>query len=349
VQLGNYGQALGPWQILARQSPLRPAVQEALLAVPYAYEKLGSLGSALQEFEAAEAVFSSEINRLERLKSSLQPGDLVAAVSIDEARHSNGENLDPELLGLVELLSGERFSLYRNEIRDLHALNERLHYWDENIDIYASMLAQRKLRRAELLEAMQDEDYQSRLQQFALQRDVLAKALAAAETPEGLWKIADEETLALWLRVERAEAALQRINAAGKSTTEERQILDRYRGMVLWQASERMSDWHWQAVKRLSELDRALETARASMQRVSAVVADAPDILPFERRLVALEQRLQLQRVAVERSVVSTEAALQAILVEELGQQQARLRHYQSQARLARARLFDRAQLEMPQ
>ena len=82
------------------------------------------------------------------------------------------------------------------------------------------------------------------------------------------------------------------------------------------------------------------------MQDLQRVIDEVPDIAPFEQRLAGLEQRLHLQTAAVDRSVRNTEAAFYRVVVAELEQQQSRLRYYQSQARLASARLYDRAQLE---
>jgi hypothetical protein len=346
VELGDYSQALGPWQILADQSPRRPAVQEALLAMPYAYEKLGSLGSALREFSRAEAIFNGEIERVEALKSSLQPGELLAAVSLEQDSPLAEKTLDPQLLGLLELLSGDRFSLFRRQIHDLELLQHRLQYWSANLEIYRAMLDQRKVRRGGLLAQIERQDYPLQVQGLREQRDALLEVLSRADTDEGVYAIADSTTVAIWSRLQRAELMWQGLDAAGEDVAEERELLDRYRGLLLWQTSAQALDWHWRATSRLKQLDLALEQTESTMSRLQRVLSEVPDIVPYEQRLAALHDRLQLQHVAVNRSFGHAESALKILVVQELERQQDRLRHYQAQARLARARLLDRAQLE---
>lgn len=346
VELGDYSKALGPWQILSDQSPLRPAVQEALLAVPYAYEKLGSYGSALQEFELAESVFSREIQRLESLKTGLEGIDLVELTAAGEYESPEAD-LDPQLSGLIELLSGEEFSLLRRDIRDIGVLRDRLNYWHRNIAIYQTMLEQRKVLRQQQLEQAQQQEIPAQLEQLALEREKLAAKLELSANDANPMALADAETKDLWLRMQRADATLQRIEAAGENADQERQWLERYRGMLLWQSSEQYPGWRWIAKKRLVQLDTALLEANENLHRYQQVVAEAPDILPFQQRLSALQTRLQHQRVAVNHSYKQTHDAAQQLLVSELSRQQKRLAHYQAQARLARARLYDSAQVEM--
>lgn len=347
VELGDYHQALAPWQVLAAGSSLRPAVQEALLAVPYAYEKLGALGSALNEFEAAEALFSDEIDRLDALKLKLTPSHLLQIVRFanTEPEMLQGE-IDPQIVGLIELLSGDQFQLYSRDMRDLDALGQRLDYWRHNIEIYRDMLAHRAQGREQKLARMSASDYYGQLQGIEEQRTALARQLADATVATEMPAIADAESKALWARLEAAQQALQRLRSAGENVAMEQQQLDRYRGLLLWRASDRSPHWRQQASKRLRALDQALADAQDTMRSLQQVADEVPDIAPFERRLQHLEQRLQLQTAALDESLRATEASFYQVVVIELEQQQNRLRYYQSQARLARARLYDRAQME---
>jgi hypothetical protein len=340
VELGDYHRALAPWQVLAGRSPLRPAVQEALLAVPYAYEKLGSLGSALSEFEAAEAVFSAEIDRLDALKLSLSPRHLLETVRFNNTEPELAQSeLDSELVGLIELLSGDQFQLYSRDMRDLDAMGQRLDYWRRNIDIYRDMLVHRALAREQKLARMSASDYSGKLQAIVEQRMALAGQLAEASIDTDMPAIADAENKARWGRVDAAQQALQRLDTAGDNVATQQQELERYRGLFLW-------DWQRQASKRLRALDQAIADAQGNLLSLQQVADEVPDIAPFERRLQQLQQRLQLQTVALDQSLRATEAGFYQVVVAELEQQQNRLRYYQSQARLARARLYDRAQQE---
>jgi hypothetical protein len=346
LQLGDYQQALGPWQMLAARSALRPAVQEALLAVPHTYEKLGALGSALREFSTAEETFATEIARLDRLKNELQPRSLLAMLDTSVAKGDNEQPIDAELASLIELLSGDRFVQFSADFRDLDVLNQRLDHWRETIDIYRAMLRERSVGRAHKVSAVERADYAGKLAQITRQRDELAKALANSSDEQAIGAIADPQTRALWSRVQRAGGTLQRLQQAGEDVTEQQQQLSRYRGVLLWHASEQAIGWRWQANRQLQQLDKALVEAGETTLRTNRAIADAPDIAPFEQRLAALEQRLQVQAAAVASRQEAVEAAFYRTLAEHLDEQQDRLRYYQGQARLAKARLYDQAARE---
>src|SRR5690554_7072358 len=76
----EYTQALKPWQLLRQRSLQDPAVQESLLALPFAYEKLDAQGEALTAYEEAETLLNAELNVIAQLRSSLTPAELLMRV-----------------------------------------------------------------------------------------------------------------------------------------------------------------------------------------------------------------------------------------------------------------------------
>ena len=247
---------------------------------------------------------------------------------------------------MIELLSGDQFQLYSRDMRDLDALGQRLDYWRNNIEIYRDMLQHRARGREHKIARMSASDYAGRLDAIVRQRALLAAQLTQAADESTMPAIADAETKSLWARLESAQQVLLRLQAVGENVVLEQQQLDRYRGLLLWRASDRLPHWQRQANKRLNALDQAIADAQDNGRRLQQVADEVPDIAPFERRLQQLQQRLQLQTLALDESLRATESSFYQLVVTELERQQHRLRYYQSQARLARARLYDHAQLE---
>ena len=62
----NYERALVPWTLLAERPTTDAAVQEAMLALPYAYSKLNVYGRAAVLYGQAVEAFSGELTRLSR-------------------------------------------------------------------------------------------------------------------------------------------------------------------------------------------------------------------------------------------------------------------------------------------
>lgn len=62
----RYRRALVPWQVLIRRTVADPAVQEALLAVPYAYSQLKAREQAIEHYRSAIQSYESERKSLQR-------------------------------------------------------------------------------------------------------------------------------------------------------------------------------------------------------------------------------------------------------------------------------------------
>lgn len=80
---GDYGQALAVWAHLAAGSPRLAVVQEAILAVPYAYEELGSAATALQYYSDADLTFTEELDRLQVLKAKFDLQNFLSMAVYD--------------------------------------------------------------------------------------------------------------------------------------------------------------------------------------------------------------------------------------------------------------------------
>lgn len=346
AQLGDYHLALGPWRTLAKGSVLRTEVQEALLAVPYAEEKLGYLADALGAFEAAEKIFTDELLRLEQLKSTLNPRSLVASLGKNPGKADDQLDVDPQWLGLVELLSSDQFAAFSGEFNDLDNLANSLEQWNQKIAVYRSMLEQRRSRRVTQLAQWSASNYSAGLARLKLQRDTLQAKLSSATDSDLVSHYADSALQAQWSRTVKADQALQRLLSADRSYPVQAAQLARFKGLLQWQISEKAIGWRWQIRKQLEQINTELATLEGSILRLKRVVSEMPDIQPFEQRLAALERRTKAQQVAVDRRFDAVQLAFQQAVTERLEQQQLRLRSYRGQAQLSRARLYDRARQE---
>src|SRR5690606_18707120 len=88
AELENYRGALVPWLELKNRSVLDSAVQESLLAVPYAFAQLGADGQAAEHYAAAIAAFDQEIGRVERAIGSIRAGRVFEELLAQPANSS---------------------------------------------------------------------------------------------------------------------------------------------------------------------------------------------------------------------------------------------------------------------
>jgi hypothetical protein len=355
AEMGEYALALKPWQELSRRSLVYAPVQEALLAVPYAYEKLGAAGEALNAYLAAETVFKNEILRIDKVLSGLQDQALLKALSITEESNRNwfsietSTEINPQLSYLTELFASNEFQGGVQELRDLVRLQKLLLAWNEKLEIYSAMLHQRQQSREKKLANIRQRRMLERGAELTVARDKLAQRLSAIESSKDYLAIASEDTLSLYKMVNRAEENIDKLKASGESVAEYEGPLRRYRGLLLWQASEDFADHLWQNQRELNALNEAVQVLQKQQTSLQVVIDEAPDVAPFRSRVNTMKVRVRRQLQDVDTTIARSESSLREKVVQSLQQQKARLQHYIAETRLSTARLYDSAQQESQQ
>ena len=70
----RFERAVVPWSLLADRDPTEEAVQEALLALPYAYGDLEVHGRAAQLYERAAGTFGRALEKIDASIGSIENG-----------------------------------------------------------------------------------------------------------------------------------------------------------------------------------------------------------------------------------------------------------------------------------
>lgn len=343
AELKTYAIALAPWQALAQGSHFDPSVQEALLAIPWLYEKVAAKNEALHAYTTAETSYTKQLNRIGRIREQLDSDVLLAALKVTQYGGQDRAQLNPDLMGLVELLAGQAFQNSANELQDLMAMRDHLQDWALKLDTYRYLLKEREVARQQKLQQISVQQFPSRIQALAERNQQFGDTLAEVAKQHDVMALASPQIVALWQIAERAEASIKQLQQHGEDTGHYRNLLRRYRGLLLWQANEQFSARLWQSQKKQQQLDRAVAAATENENRLRAVIAAAPEIAPYRDRLAFLEQRLNTQRLALDNRLELAAQELRRLVVDELERQHHRLQHYQSQARLSLARLYDAA------
>ena len=151
AEMSNYDRALVPWMELRGRDLLDPAVQESMLAIPYAMAQLDSISQAADHYLNAIEAFYEETNRLDRTIDHIESGVFFDEFVENDPLDSTGwywelEELPtgPEARYLYHLLAKHEFQEGLKNYRDLSYLYRNLDGWQQNVDVYANMLETRK-------------------------------------------------------------------------------------------------------------------------------------------------------------------------------------------------------------
>jgi hypothetical protein len=357
VELEDYTLALKPWQQLARRSLIDEYTQEALIAIPYAYEKMGYKNQALQEFRHAEAGYLAEIDQLRQVIGQVQGYAIREALNIDRSADINWldqaqqQHLSPQLSYLISVFSRDDFLGLVRELRDLLAIQNQFREWQSKLDFYSAMLDEREANRARDMDALARQQLDANIIDLEAHRDRLAAELARLQSQEDFLALVDEEDAARLVRILRAE---QNISTLQRATWEFgvevmpaaeldalAETLRRQKGLMLWRAMEMYDERLWRAQTELAQLNRQLDSARAAQGRVQSILEQGFDLQPYRQRIAVASEQLLVQSTDIDYAIEQSQNALRRQVLLVLEQQQARLQHYLAQSRLSIARLLD--------
>jgi hypothetical protein len=350
ASLDEYERALVPWMELADRSTADTAVQESLLAVPFALGKVGAYRQSLERYERALDAYTREISRLDESIAAIRRGDLIANILRDNPGEESGwfwrvrrPPDTPEGRYLMELLASNDFQEGLKNYRDLDFLSRKLDAGLKSMATYRDILAVQRRGFAERLpRAIAG---QRALHLERLRADYLAEArrLARVESEEDSEALAGEKQRTLATRLERVRAGLARLSDPGEraAAQDKHRVL---RGLLTWDLSAQYSARLREENKTLQEAGRLIDEAEARREELLRAQAGAPARFDdFDRRIEALRVRMSRAQADVSAASRAQEDYLAELAVGELAARREQMAGYIAQARFAVAQIYDQA------
>jgi tetratricopeptide (TPR) repeat protein len=353
AETSDYRAALAPWLALRERSLLDSAVQESMLAVPYAFAQLGADKQAADHYVDAIEAFSSEIIRLSQSIDAIEKGELITELlgkRLTQANEASGwywrlERIPDtvESRYLYELLASNRFQEGLKNYRDLVELNRNLDRWTESLGAFDDILDTRQRAYEQRLPAIDASLSSVDLAALTERRVELASRLQAIERSEDVVALGTAKEQESWQRIEAMEAKFAAL--PNDPASDEMRAKYRFlRGLLLWDLRRDYKARLWAEHKALGDLDRQLREAQRRHHQVSSSRDDWPEkFVALTARIGTLRPRVQGLQESAQVALVRQQEFLQDIAVEELKAQRDRLNTYQVQARFALASIYDRA------
>lgn len=347
---GRFADALVPWSELRGRSLLDPAVQESLLAVPYAYASLSADRQAAQYYESAIDAYQRETQRLDESIASIRDGRMLKAVLAADRGTGQGWFWQlatlpdaPESRYLYHLLAGNRFQEALKDYRDLDFLDRNLTRWAGSLGVFADMVETRRRAYEQRLPGAAGRLGQVDIEVLDARRDALHARFDAAARSGDWTGLATGDELRTLARINSVESELAG-RAGDPAFADARDSLRLARGVLLWRLAATARERTWTTGRDLRQLDAQLFIARTHLRAVTDAMKSVPARnAAFAARIAELGPRVEAlrQRLAVVRQRQGEYLA--ELAVSELEAQKARLAEYSVQARYALAALYDRA------
>lgn len=344
----QYNRALVPWLELKQRNLLDAAVQEAYLAVPYAYAQLAADGQAAEAYVFAIESFRAESARIDQSIASIRAGGLLTAWLNDAGSqfgwYGRLQSLPdaPETRYLYQLLASNTFQEALKNYRDIEVMQRNLSAWQASVAAFDDMIEARKLayegRSDALQHATQDVDVD------ALEAKVLeaASRLEAIERDNDVAALATPREQASWRKIQAIESALAQ--ASEPEADEMREKARLIKGVLYWGFDANFKARLWHQKKEMRELQVAVKESRRRWTLLDRARDDYPQrTKEFGVRVAAIAPRLE-KLLARSAEASRTQARYLAdVAVRELENQKQRLAQYSLQAQFALASIYDRA------
>lgn len=351
VSAENFERALVPLAMLAEREVTDAAVQEAILALPYAYSQLNVHGRAALLYGEAVEIFGAELDKVDASIRSIREGKFLAALVREEIRLNKDWVIrlrslpeTPETYYLATLMASHDFQTALQNYLDLEDLRKRLVSWQSSFDAFEDVIAQRQAYYEPILPELdrrfRELDSQIRLRQA--QRAGIERRLQAMLTaPRPDYLATADERVAL----ETIRALKQRLGA-GDSPQQAalRERLARLEGLLQWELDTRYHERFTEAHQNLAALNEVVDAMEAQYQAfVRARQAAMHSYVGYDEQIARLRRRVSGAQQQLQVLMARQGHMLERVAVAELAVRRQRLEAYQNEARYAFADSFDRA------
>ncbi len=343
----DYRAALTAWLELSERDLRDSAVQESLLAVPYAFAQLGDETQAAALYTQALDVYAGELGRLDRSLADAAAGRLITSLLAGDQSSVNGWNWQ---LGDVPDEDASRYLYFTiadhsfheglKSYRELMALDRHLDEWADRLAAYRDMVAHRELAYAERLPALQARVAEFDLAAMEADFERLAATTHAARANADALLVAPAAEQDAWQRLQALRDNPAWSAAASAEQREKARVLA---GVLRWNMEREFRVRLRQQEQQLALLDTELATARARFASVAAAAGSLDGTLEsFTARIDRLTADLVATRAQLNVAMRDYAGHLNEVAVAALGDQQQRLLAYRAQARFELAAIVDR-------
>ena len=348
AEAAAYREALVPWLELSSRDVLDTAVQESLLAVPFAFAKMNAEQQAAEHYHKALEVYDAEIERLDDAIARADSGFLVADLLQNDDVDGMGwywqlEALpdDTQARYLYHLIADHDFQEGLKVYRDLSELQNHLQAWQAKLGPFREMLATQKFayeqRLPRVVAAMSGNDREAMHEQYA----AIEQRFATVTDTRDIVAMGSERQQQLWARVTAIEVNPAWSTGQVPAAQDKQRVL---KGVLLWDLDKQFKYRLWQQQRELKEIGAQLERADIAGRSVNAAVDGIPyRVAWLTERIDALDPRIAEVSSRVTAAMTEQVHYLQEVAVDEMSRQRHRLTVYRAQANFALASIYDRA------
>ncbi len=344
----SFQRALVPWMALRDRDLLDPAVQESMLAIPFAMAKLDAISQAADHYINAVEAFREEAGRIDAAIRKIESGELLNSFLDDGMETTTGwywtlQTLPegPESRYLYHLLATHKFQEGLKNFRDLHYLWQNLDDWQRSVEVYRNMLSTREFAYNERLPRVQASLGEADIDGMVSRKLEFDARLKSIEENADSLALATTHEFELWGEI----TAIERNPALAAAIPEAEEVRDKVellKGVLQWTLDKEFKQRLSKIRRNLAETGGALVETQRSRRQIDETMRTEPELFAgFNARVEGLSPQIDALKARVEAAMVRQRGFMEGVAVEELRAQRERLDTYSVQARFALAAIYD--------
>jgi len=351
----RYQRALVPWLEVSKRDPFDTAVQESMLAIPFAMVRLGAFEQAADHYSGAIESFAATTRHIDEMVNNIRDGFLADALrdasnEIGSATQAAGQTYAnvPALRGLYPVLTTNNIQDGLYNLRDLGVLRSGLENQRRNINVFRQALVEREISNQQQRTILSTRFAAGVIDDLAGRTTAFTTRLDAIEASNDWLALATLGEFEIWdaaATVERHPSAIQRIS----ESDELRDKASLIKGVLQWTLDGEFDQRLARVRQEQGEVIRALAAMRSLRREIETALEE-------ERRLVAdLKSRIQVAAPRVDSLIARVDEAIanqriesEGLIVRELLASKQRLEANSAQARFALAAIYDLAANQPP-
>lgn len=353
LQAGEYQKALSHWTALQQRDIRDIAVQEALLAIPYAYQKLASMQQALDHYLSAADIYQQQIDLIDELITQIDQQGLIEKFVekiIDKKIVINDTDLkDSALFGdefdyyLFELISQHDFNEGFKTYQKLGRLSNILDYWTEQLPLFDTILVTNEQRFSKKIIKADEYLKQDLVNNYQTQLNVLQKNIQDAKNNSNLLSLANKQQLDILARINRVIDKMETV-PQDMISNQQKQTIRRAQGIIKWQLQQDKPRKIWQLEKqaiRIEEILAQITVTKSNLQNARNIAQNR--FAGFEEKVAASVGKLEGLKQKINQHVGYQSGELKFLIKSVLLSRKQTLEHFLLQADLSIARLHEQA------
>ncbi len=350
---GAYNKALSYWLELQKRDIRDIAVQESLLAVPFAYQKLSSMQSALDNYLLAAEKFQQQISFINQIMLEIDQSELIekfikkitdANAKFDEITVQDSQLLDDKFdYYLFELISQHQFNEKFKNYQKLGKLSTILSYWKEQLPLFDSILQTNQQRFEERIPKTESYLAEGSILKYKRELIDIKLNMLAVEYNQKLHVLANEQELKIISRINRVLKSLAKI-PADKITNEQKLKINRAQGIMRWHMERNRPERLWDIKRQAVLIEEMLEEASVRKQALfnAREIAEGR-FAGFKEGVSEGTQKLLALRNKIDLQAKNQEGELKALIKTVLARRRSVLENFLLQADLSVARMHEKS------